>query len=442
MEMYKKLNMPDNDLELVRLTDFQREMLQKITERAQANGEWEHALDFRMDYNDLEFGAYYLNKSVRPILKPLKGHDELETLFGGFRKSRFVLNGGEGKNTVQISAVGDLMCTADLESSKDILYEDVAPYIFDSDICFANLESTFSDGKVAPMVISSEEGPKVNLAEPQYSTLTDYKGKKYDVLQLCNNHIIDCGIEGIDRTLTHLKEDGISQVGVNADEKASHGTTITEKAGIRIGWVSHTTLLNNRSLPEDKPWLVNVTLFDPFEDADLSKIKEQIRYCKAEKCDLIIVSLHWGLEMEFYPHPKEREWAQVFADEGADIIIGQHPHVIQYSEVIHPEYDASKDVPVVYSQGNLTPVLSCAASCLSTIVRFSVNHEGSRTKVTEMEILPVTVVRHISDGEAHIELKKVTTLLQMKPELDEEMQAYAEQTASYADMVLGTDWRM
>ena len=441
MDIYKKLDVPENDLEVTMLSEEQKRMFDEITARAIAGREWENALDFRMDYNDLEFGAYYLNKSIKPIVKPLKGHDELENIFEGFRRSGFSLNGGGGENVVTISTAGDLMCTEGLENSKDVMYEEVASFLFDSDISFANLESTFSDGEVAPTVISSEEGPKINLDTPQYRTLTDHSGKKYDVVQLANNHIIDCGTEGISRTLEHLKEDNICQVGLNMDEADSHRTLIFEKAGLKVGWVSHTALLNNRSLPEDKPWLVNVTYFDPFEDADLSKITEQIRYCKEEKCDLIIVAMHWGLEYEFYPHPKEREWAQAFADEGADIIIGQHPHVIQYSEVIHPKYDPSKEVPVVYSQGNLTSVLSSAATCLTTLVRFSVEPGKEHARVTGMEILPVALVKHIMKDESRVEIKKLTTLLEMKPEFDHEMQSHIDSMADYADMVLGKDWR-
>lgn len=441
MGKIKKIKLPDNNMEIVRLTADQRKYLEMISARAYANGEWEYALDYRMDYNDVEFGAYYLNKSCRPILKPLKGHDELVDVFAPFRESRFELNGGEGTDNVLISTAGDLMCAAELEKSKDVMYDDVAGLIFDSDISFANLESTFSDGEIKPMVVSSEEGPKINLDEPQYRTLVDYKGQKYDLVQLCNNHIIDCGMTGIENTLAHLEADGICHVGLNMDEASSHRSFIMEKAGLKVGWVSHTTLLNNRSLPEDKPWLVNFTNFDPFVAADLSGIIEQIRYLKAQGCDLIIVAMHWGLEFEFYPHPIQREWAQVFADEGADIIIGQHPHIIQYSEIIHPADDPSKDVPVVYSQGNLTPVFSNPFCCLSSVVRFSVEPGKEHARVAGMEIIPVACVRIVSEDESHIELIKLTTLISMKPEMDEELQEYTDRMAEYADMVLGTGWR-
>ena len=70
-ETFKKLDIPANDLEVVMLTPEQKAMFEKITKRATDGGEWEHAQDFRMDYNDLEFGAYYLNKSIRPILRLL-----------------------------------------------------------------------------------------------------------------------------------------------------------------------------------------------------------------------------------------------------------------------------------------------------------------------------------------------------------------------------------
>jgi poly-gamma-glutamate synthesis protein (capsule biosynthesis protein) len=441
MDSYKRVDISYSGYDLMNFPAEAEARIHEIAEKAESDGEWEYARDVRIDLTDEYFWSYWLKKTLKPITKPLLGHGELEEVFSVYRHTRFELNGGVCGEPLALCSAGDLICTKGLDDSKDVLYEDVASFLFDADIRFANLESTFSDTDVVPTKFCGDDAPKINLTLGQYKTLTEYKGKRYDIVQLANNHIVDCGEGGILKTLAQLKKDGITQVGVNPTEDFSSRTTITEKAGLKIGWVSHTMSVNFRPLPSGKPWLINITPFHIEDDPDLSRILKQIEYCRNEMCELIVVTLHWGLEFEFYPHPEQRKWAQAFADAGADIIIGQHPHVIQFSEIMHPKYDLSKDVPVIYSQGNLTPVFSSPAAVLSMLVRFIICKTNNSAKVTGMVLLPAAVVERRTLAGTLLELKKLKTLVAMRPELDDAMRKYVDQTAEYADMVLGNSWR-
>jgi hypothetical protein len=115
--------------------------------------------------------------------------------------------------------------------------------------------------------------------------------------------------------------------------------------------------------------------------------------------------------------------------------------VIQYTEIIHPAFDPSKDVPVVYSQGNLTPVLSNPASVLSMLVRFRISRTEGAAKVTGMELLPVALVERVAGEGSQLELKELKKLTAMQAELEEPMQDYVVQMSDYADEVLGPTWR-
>lgn len=429
---------PVDAYELVDFGEERKARLKQLRDRAIAENRWEYAEPIVFDPLDDVFLAYWLEKTKHPIVKPLVGCDYLEEHFKKFRESEFILNGGS-ESELEISAVGDLMCTPGLEQSCNELYSETANLIFDADVSFANLESTFSEGDIIPMTFGSEDSPKINLNESQYFTLTSHLGKKYSIVQLSNNHILDCGENGALRTIKHLAEDKISYVGVNIDESASEKAVITEHNGIKIGWVAHTFSVNGNSLPDGKPWFVNMTNFHTCTNPDMSRILSQIAYCKSEHCDIIVASMHWGLEFELYPHPEQREWSQTMANAGADIIIGHHPHMVQFSEILHPSNMPEKDVPVIYSLGNLTPVFSFPETVLSNVARISIAQKNDKYMISGIKLFPVAILRECCDGNSVLKLKKVKDLLKMH--IDGEMHEYVKRIASIADMVLGENWR-
>ena len=136
----------------------------------------------------------------------------------------------------------------------------------------------------------------------------------------------------------------------------------------------HTFSINNKQLPPDKPWIVDITLFDLAENPDMLRIEAQIKAARAAS-DLVMLVLHWGAEWEFYPNPKQLGYAHKFAELGADAIIAQHPHAIQPIEIYRPHGDSDKQVPILYSLGNLTPFAAppCYGFCQAELgsTRFS-----------------------------------------------------------------------
>ncbi len=439
MEKYHPLDIPRSAYGMMRFPEDRAGRIQAIAAEAVANGTWLHAQEVPLDMDSDYFWAYWLNKTKKPIRKPLLGHETLETEFSSCVGTHFELNGGAKQRSLSLCVAGDLMCTKGLERSGGRLYEGVADIIFGADVRFANLESTFPAGEVEETTFGGGETPKINLTPAQYRTLTAHRGMKYDIVQLANNHILDCGEEGINATLSHLDSDGIRHAGINKTVEDASRAAIIEKCGFRIGWVAHTDSVNFRPLPKEKPWLVNMTPFLIEKDPDLTQILRQIDDCKRQECDVAVVSVHWGLEFEAYPHPQQRQWARMFADAGADIVIGHHPHVIQFSEIVHPQSRPQKDVPVLYSLGNLTPVFSCPESALSLIGLFELERRGGETAVIGLELLPVALVQSGAGGGGVLKLKTLRRL--NSAPLEKDMREYVDDMAGYADLILGPSWR-
>lgn len=418
--------------------------IERLTREAVEAGRWRAPEDIELNPRNPASLAYWLYKSWNPIVRGMPGGGVEEHL-QPYRRTHFDLlpAGFQRESELTMSVSGDLMCTKGLDGAKDRLYEDVADLVFGADIAFANLESTLTTGAIGSTTFTAEDTPKINLTPAQYDTVVSHRGRRFDVVQLANNHILDCSEEGIRTTLTHLKADGIAQVGVNETAEDAARPRIIELHGLRIGWVAHTFSVNFKPFPEGKPWIVNMTPFHLVPDPDISSIESQIRACRQAGCDLVFVVLHWGLEFEFYPHPDQLKWAHRFADAGADAVIGHHPHVPQPVEIYRPASDPTRAVPILYSIGNLTSVVSNPANVVSLVarLRLATGRVGSarRTVIAGLDLTPVVLVGQGTGDDAVVKLVPAASLLRQQH--DAAMNAYVADVASYADIVVGTGWR-
>lgn len=410
------------------------------------DGRWDKPVDVKLDPRNPESLAHWLYKSMHPVIKGMRRSDvDIETLLEPYKRTRFDMLPEDFSIEAEItmSASGDLLCTPGLDGAKDRLFQSVDDLIFGVDISYANLESTLTTEEVEPTEFTAESTPKINLTPSQYETVISHKNRRFDVVHLANNHILDCGEEGILTTLARLDRDGIAQVGVNRTEDDARKPRITEIAGLKVGWIAHTFSVNFKPFPEDKPWIVNMTPFHLEPEPDISLIERQIQACRDEDCEIVVVALHWGLEFELYPHPQQVRWAHRFAELGADLVIGHHPHVPQPVEIYRPASDPDRAVPILYSLGNLSTLLSHPAMALSLVARIGFAkglYRGRRTAlIATLNLIPVALVAEESGG------KEITRLVSLK-ELDSSvsegpMRAYVDEMIDYAEVVVGDDWR-
>ena len=423
------------------LTDAIEQQLSDATD-----GRWDKPVDVKLDPRNPESLAHWLYKSMHPVIKGMRRSDvDIETLLEPYKRTRFDMLPEDFSIEAEItmSASGDLLCTPGLDGAKDRLFQSVDDLIFGVDISYANLESTLTTEEVEPTEFTAESTPKINLTPSQYETVISHKNRRFDVVHLANNHILDCGEEGILTTLARLDRDGIAQVGVNRTEDDARKPRITEIAGLKVGWIAHTFSVNFKPFPEDKPWIVNMTPFHLEPEPDISLIERQIQACRDEDCEIVVVALHWGLEFELYPHPQQVRWAHRFAELGADLVIGHHPHVPQPVEIYRPASDPDRAVPILYSLGNLSTLLSHPAMALSLVARIGFAkglYRGRPTAlIATLNLIPVALVAEESGG------KEIIRLVPLK-ELDSSvsegpMRAYVDEMIDYAEVVVGDDWR-
>lgn len=440
-QLLRPLDIPRDATGFLKFDPAVTKEIGEIMAAAREDGRWANPVDTRIDLSDPNFWAYWISKSVNPIETAREGSG-LEEHFRRHTGHYFELSPGadaDGPETT-LSFVGDLMGTPGLVASRDNLYARVEDLIFDADLVFGNLESTLTTQALEPLAFRLEDAPAVNISSQEYEALTSHKGRRFDVLQLANNHILDHGYDGVATTLERLNRDGIAQVGVNPPgEQSLHRPQITEAAGIRIGWVAHTFSVNFKPFPKGYPGIVNMTPFHLEASPDLGCIKQQIAKCRALDCEFVIVSLHWGLEFEMFPHPDQLGWAREFVNAGADLVVGHHPHVMQPVEIYTPADGLNRQVPIIYSLGNLTPVFSHPATACSLVARVSIGGSPSARSIKSVELVPVAPIESADRDHPRLQLWPLETLLGREGEFTEP--DYVLDMARYADMALGTKWR-
>lgn len=250
--------------------------------------------------------------------------------------------------TINMAFTGDIMCHNTIykdafDSSNNsydfsYIFDDVKYNIQTADIAVGNLETTFA---------GSSKGyssyPTFNTPENLAYTL---KKIGFDVLSTANNHCYDSGYSGIESTINYLDDADISHTGTYKSKEEQNQILIKNVKGIKIAFLSFTYGTNGIKVPNDKSYSVNLI--------DKNLILNQLSLAKDQDPDMICVSMHWGIEYQTSPNSEQKDLADFLFKNGADLIIGNHPHVLQSMEKRDITLDdgSHKDGFVVYSLGN------------------------------------------------------------------------------------------
>lgn len=215
------------------------------------------------------------------------------------------------------------------------------------DTCFFAIRSILRSTNITVGNLEVTLAGKPYKGYPQFSTpdgmALALKKAGVDVLVQANNHALDRGKTGLERTLGVLDLLEMPHAGTyrNKEERDSTYPLLIEKNDIRICLLNYTYGTNGIPVPE--PTVVNLI--------DRGIIKKDLEKARMMNPDKIIVCMHWGTEYEPLPDAQQRSLAEFLFGEGADIIIGSHPHVIQPMER-YPARDELKERVVVWSTGN------------------------------------------------------------------------------------------
>ncbi len=226
------------------------------------------------------------------------------------------------------------------------LFSGVSDVFKGADFGFVNLET--------PVAPTHSHGSKPFLFDAPLDLLDALKANGIKMVSFANNHVMDQGWAGFAETRDHLREKGLLFVGSGDTAQQAWQPVIVEANGIKVGWLGMTRWLNGNRNPEkdDQP---HVNFFPyPNESGgapglDEAGVLEAIKQARAQ-CDLLVVSIHWGIEYAPAPRPEDMETAHKMLEAGASVIVGHHPHVLQPVETYRTQ--DGRDAVIFYSLGN------------------------------------------------------------------------------------------
>ena len=273
--------------------------------------------------------------------------------------------------SLTLSVVGDCTLgtdeTFDYDTSLNAYYENYgADYFLQNvkdifsadDLTIANFEGTLTD--------SDEREDKTFAFKAPASYASILTGGSVEAVNTANNHSHDYGDQSFDDTLAALDDAGIVHFGY--DE-----TAVMDVKGIKVG-------------------LVGIyELYDHLEREQ--QLKDNIAKVKADGAQLIVVIFHWGNETETVPDSNQTTLGRIAIDEGADLVCGHHPHVLQGIETY-------KGKNIVYSLGNFCFGGNSSPSDMDTMIyqqTFTIDANGVK-KDNVTNIIPCSISSAAYDG--------------------------------------------
>ncbi len=231
---------------------------------------------------------------------------------------------------MKITIFGDICPTKDTQAAFDrgdsgAIFADTMKEIDDSDIVIGNLECAVTD---RPKPIK-KAGPVLYTNTQSMQTL-----KNFDVLGIANNHIRDCGDEGVITALETCKKMGIRTLGAGENMREARKPLVVEKCGMRIGVMAFAEQEFNIAT-DNRPGACYLDVYDDFD-----RIREF-----RKTVDYLIILYHGGIEYFPYASPELSRKCRKMVDCGADLVTCQHSHCIGTVE----QYGGGT---IVYGQGN------------------------------------------------------------------------------------------
>lgn len=291
------------------------------------------------------------------------------------------LSNYKSNSIIRISAIGDILLGNNLKNYgkndgglyTDI-FSDISKYMKDSDIVVGTYETNITeDSKVFANAI---------------------KESGIDLVTLAHNHALDNGKDGLNKTKEYLESIGLNTIGIYSDESKDR-VKINEKKGVKIAFLAYTY--------DNKKEGVNIY--------NEELVKKDLEYAK-ENADFSVVLMHWGNVNTNNPNNTQREQAKFLVENGADLIIGAHPSVVQPMEIL--QNNEGKDCLVAYSLGDYTSDFESENSNLELILNIQLYYDVEQDTVFlyKVDYIPI----YMNDYGSKEKLNRYK-LLDMKQEI-------------------------
>lgn len=312
--------------------------------------------------------------------------------------------------TFNLTAIGDIMChntqymdaynASTGEYDFSYVFDDINYYIKNSNITVANLETTFA----------GEERGYSNY--PRFNTpdALAYNLKKLgvDVVSTAGNHSLDYGFDGLSRTIDVLNSADISHVGTYKTQEERDTIVFKYVKGIKIAFINYAYGTNGITIPSDKPFCINLI--------DEELIKKDIENAKSQNADIIVASVHWGTEYSTVPNDTQNELADFLFQNGVNIILGTHPHVLQKMEkrTVTLEDGSTQDGFIIYSLGNFISDQNADNTRTSIILDLKITkHTDSSVTIDEVNYIPIYMYKNNSASNKKMKLLDINKTISL-----------------------------
>ncbi len=342
-------------------------------------------------------GIYFLTKNGGDAPQPTlpSGMQAVTTEVPTEHKSRL---DPQEPTVIRIAAAGDLNVTDKVVWSglKDGQYNytnaflDVAPVLAQADLTVMNFEGNLCGD---PFGSETKSAPQ--------EMMQTLKSMGVDMLQMANSYSIYNGLSGLNKTLDNIRTAGMEPLGAFSSVEEfnkSKGYTIVEVKGIKIAFVAFTKGMGSLGMPAGSEKCVNLLYEDyatTYQKVDTDRITKIMRSAASEKPDLTIALLHWGSEYNDEISKTQKKIASLLQREGANVIIGTHPHLVQ--EI---QYDEVTGQFMAYSLGDFFGDAQSAGTNYSIILNLEItkDHEAGTTRVTNYSYTPIYTLSEDEGG--------------------------------------------
>lgn len=295
--------------------------------------------------------------------------------------------------TFTLTAIGDVMChntqywdAYDKDTGEydfSYVFDNISFYTKTTDITVGSLETSFAGEERGYSNYPTFNSPD-NLA---------YSLKKIgvDVLSTAGNHCLDMGFSGLSRTIDVLDDADISHLGTYKTQENRDAVLFKYVKGVKIAFINYTYGTNGISVPSDKSFCVNLI------DKDL--IKKDIESAKSQKADLIVACMHWGTEYRTTANSEQEELADFLFQNGVDVILGNHPHVLEQMEkrTVTLENGSTKDGFVIYALGNFICDQNAENTRNSIILNLTITkHIDGKISIDKADYIPIYMYKNSS----------------------------------------------
>jgi poly-gamma-glutamate capsule biosynthesis protein CapA/YwtB (metallophosphatase superfamily) len=242
-----------------------------------------------------------------------------------------------------VAAVGDIMLGRRVGQRH--LADPTAPLrplsrrLAAAEITVGNFESTLSAAG------TPRQGSDSFAASPR--VLPGLRRAGFDLVSLANNHVGDYGDAALRQTVSRFAGAKIATVGAGRNLAAARRPVIIERDGVRVGFLAVDSIGETPAATSTRPGTNRLNMpprTGLLNQSQLRRISGDIR-ALTRRVDTVVVLTHWGTQYTHRPEPSQRAAARAFADAGADLVIGGHPHWVQ-------GWETAGSAVVVHSLGN------------------------------------------------------------------------------------------